>query len=72
MADKTPPLLAPGSQREGWGTQPSLWSCFINDEALKTFRMDFPGGPVVKNLSASAEDMGLITDPGSFHMLQGN
>ena len=68
MADKTPPLLAPGSQREGWGTQPSLWSCFINDEALKTFRMDFPGGPVVKNPPANAGDMGSIPCPERFHM----
>ena len=29
---------------------------------------DFPGGPVVKNLPANAEDMGLIPDPGRFHM----
>ena len=25
---------------------------------------DFPGGPVVKNLPASVEDMGLIPGPG--------
>ena len=34
--------------------------------------MDFPGGPVVKNLPANAADMGLISDLGRFHMLQGN
>ena len=33
---------------------------------------DFPGGPVVKNPLASAEDMGSITGPGSFCMLWGN
>ena len=33
---------------------------------------DFPGGPVVKNLPASAGDMGSIPGPGRFHMLQGN
>ena len=33
---------------------------------------DFPGGPVVSRKTPNAEDMGLITDPGSFHMLQGN
>ena len=26
---------------------------------------DFPGGPVVKNLPASAEDMDLISGPGT-------
>ena len=33
---------------------------------------DFPGGPVVKNLPASAGDMGLIPGPGRFHMVQDN
>ena len=28
----------------------------------------FPGGPMVKNLPANAEDTGLITGPGRFHM----
>ena len=28
----------------------------------------FPGGPMVKNLPANAEDTGLITDPGRFPM----
>ena len=32
----------------------------------------FPGGSVVKNLPASAGDMGLIPDPGRSHMLQSN
>ena len=30
---------------------------------------NFPGGPVVKNLTASAGDHGLIPDLGRFHML---
>ena len=30
---------------------------------------DFPGGPVVKNPPADAEDMGLIADPGASHIL---
>ena len=34
--------------------------------------LDFPGGPVVKNPPASAEDMGSIPGPGRFHMPQGN
>ena len=29
---------------------------------------DFPGGPVVKNTSANAGDMGSIPGPGRFHM----
>ena len=33
---------------------------------------NFPGGPVVKNLPASAWDIGSIPGPGIFHMLQGN
>ena len=32
----------------------------------------FPGGPVVKNLSASGSDMGSIPASGRFHMPQGN
>ena len=34
--------------------------------------VDFPDGPVVKNLSASAGDMGLILGLGRFHMPWGN
>ena len=33
--------------------------------------MDLPGGPMVKNPPANAEDTGLIPGPGRFHMLQG-
>ena len=33
---------------------------------------DFPGGGVVKNLPASAGDMGLIPGLGRSHMLQSN
>ena len=33
---------------------------------------DFPGGPVVRNLPASAGDMALIPGLGRSHMLQGN
>ena len=32
----------------------------------------FPGGSVVKNLTASAGDMGSISDLGGSHMLQSN
>ena len=37
----------------------------------KTFR-GFPGGSLVKNLPASAGDMGLIPDPGRSNMLWNN
>ena len=30
--------------------------------------MDFPGGPVVKNLHSYAGDMGLLPDLGRLHM----
>ena len=33
---------------------------------------DFPGGPLIKNPSANAEDMGLIPGQGKFHILQDN
>ena len=39
---------------------------------LKTHVQDFPGGPMVASLLASAEDMGLIPGAGKLHMLQGN
>ena len=34
--------------------------------------LDFPGGPVVKNLSANVGDMGSIPGLGRSHMPQGN
>ena len=34
--------------------------------------MDFPDGPVVKNLPANAGDMGLIPGVGRFHTSQSN
>ena len=34
--------------------------------------VDFPGGPVVKNLSANAGDTGSTPGPGRFHVPQGN
>ena len=39
---------------------------------MKITYMDFPGGPVVKNLPASAGDMGSIPGPGRFHMPRSN
>ena len=34
--------------------------------------LDFPGGLVVKNLSANAGNTGLISGPGRFHVPKGN
>ena len=34
--------------------------------------MDFPGGPVIENLPANAEDTGSIPGLGRFQMLHGN
>ena len=40
------------------------------DEALKCM-LEFPGGPVVKNLPANAGDAGLIPGLGRFHTQHG-
>ena len=37
-------------------------------EVLEKVQGDFPGGPVVKNPLANAEDMGLISGPVRSHM----
>ena len=34
--------------------------------------LEFPGGPMVKNLPANAGDMGLIPGAGRFHRPQGS
>ena len=38
----------------------------------KYLSLDFPGGPVFKNLSADAGDMDSVPGRGRFHMLWGN
>ena len=38
----------------------------------KKHEVDFPGGPVGKNLPANSEDMGLIPGPGRSHVPQGS
>ena len=38
----------------------------------KDEKVNFPGGPVVKNLPCNAGDTGLIPGPGVFHIPQGN
>ena len=40
--------------------------------ALFKIILDFPGGPVVKNLPANVENVGLIPGLGKFHMLLGD
>ena len=46
------------------------WKASPVEERKKTG--DFPCGPVVKSLPASAEHMGLISDPGRSHMAWSN
>ena len=41
-------------------------------QKMKTEIKDVLGGPVVKNLPASAGDTGSIPGPGRSHMLRGN
>ena len=38
---------------------------------IKNWHTNFPSGPVIKNLSANAEDTGSIPSLGRFHMLWG-
>ena len=42
----------------------------IKMSIIKHRQLDFPGGPVVKNLPANARDTGSIPDPGRSHMPQ--
>ena len=44
-----------------------LWHSLI-----KMMVSDFPAGPVDKNLSANAGDMGLIPSQGTFHVQRSN
>ena len=41
-------------------------------KAIWKLTRDFPGGPMVKNLPANAEDMGSVPSPERAHMLQSN
>ena len=50
----------------------NLFISFIELIAIKTILPGFPGGLVVKNLPANAEDLGSIPGPGRSHMPQGN
>ena len=43
-----------------------------NSVGINVYDKGFPGGSVVKNLPATAGDMGLIPDAGRFHVLQRN
>ena len=44
----------------------------LEENLCKTYILDFPGGTVVKNLPANAEDTGLIPGPGRSRMPRSN
>ena len=44
--------------------------CLPPSAASKRFALDFPGGPVVKNLPVKAGDTGLTSGHRRFHMPQ--
>ena len=48
----------------------TLFSMYV--ETLKKPFRDFPGGAVVKNVPANAEDTGSIPGPGRSHMSRSN
>ena len=56
----------------GQGTRSHISQLRVRMLQLKIPHVDFPGGSVVKNPPASAEDTGSIPGPGRAHMLQGN
>ena len=45
---------------------------FVLEKYNQNKTLDFPGGPVVRNLPANAGNRGSIPGLGRFHMLQGN
>ena len=51
-----------------------LFSCTpsMKAECREKSSLDFPGGPVIKNLPAKAGDMGSIPGLGRFHIPWGN
>ena len=60
-------VLAEGREAAGGGSR----ECWVNPHILKGI-VDFPGGPKVKNLPASAGVTGSIPGPGRFDMPQDN
>ena len=60
-------VLAEGKEAVGGGSK-EYWG---NPHILKD-TVDFPGGPMVKNLPTSAEVTGSIPGPGRFDVPQGN
>ena len=44
----------------------------ISNKKTTQLKVDFPGGPIVKNLPANAGDMDLIPGKERFHMLWSN
>ena len=53
-----------------WPKELGLYNYLL--QKLKERVLDFPGGPVDKNLPANARDTGSIPGPGSSHMPQNN
>ena len=51
---------------------PEAEGTFFFFKSVKVLKKYFLGGPVVKNPTANARDMGLMPDPGRFHMPQSN
>ena len=45
---------------------------FVLEKYNQNKTLDFPGGPVVRNLPANAGNRGSVPGSGRFHMLQGN
>ena len=58
------------TKRNAW----TLTESYLENNSYQKYSRyrGFPGGSVIKNLPASAEDMGFIPDPRSPHMLRNN
>ena len=70
----TYPPQSPGRWREGRGSQQSRVAHHseIHKAYFKRLSVNFPGGPMVKNLPANEGDTGSNPGPGRSHMLGGN
>ena len=62
--------------KKQWINSKAFSSCFLKMDGgcwwIRTWRLDFPGGPVVKNLPYKAEGTSSIPVPGRCHVLWGN
>ena len=61
-----------GYQGGKGGGRDKLGDWHIHTTIYEVDNLDFPGGAVVKNLPASAGDMGSRPGPGRSHMLRSN